>query len=45
MDIEIDTIVNDNILNVLPKIPSGTFNLVLLDVPYEQEARPFRNGR
>ena len=34
----IDTIVNADILEVLPTIPNGTFDCVLLDVPYEQEA-------
>ena len=33
-----DTIINADILDVLPTIPDGTFDMVLLDVPYEQEA-------
>lgn len=33
-----DTIVNADILEVLPQIPDGTFSAVILDVPYAQEA-------
>lgn len=33
-----NTIVNDDILNVLPTIPDGTFDAVISDPPYEQEA-------
>lgn len=36
--ITLDTIVNADIMEVLPQIPDGTFDLCLLDVPYEQEA-------
>lgn len=38
MDIKKNTIVNDDILNVLPFIPNKTFDLVLTDMPYQQEA-------
>lgn len=33
-----DTILNANILDVLPTIPDGTFDCVLSDPPFEQEA-------
>lgn len=33
-----NTIVNDDILNVLPTIPDGTFDAVISDPPFEQEA-------
>lgn len=33
-----DTIVNADIMEVLPQIPDGTFDSCILDVPYEQEA-------
>lgn len=35
---ELNTIINADILEVLPQIPDGTFDCVMLDVPYEQEA-------
>lgn len=33
-----DTILNADILEVLPQIPDGMFDCCILDVPYEQEA-------
>lgn len=33
-----DTIVNADIMEVLPQIPDGIFDAVILDVPYKQEA-------
>lgn len=33
-----DTILNADIMEVLPQIPDGTFDCCILDVPYEQEA-------
>lgn len=33
-----DTIINADILEVLPTIPDNTFDCCILDVPYEQEA-------
>ena len=36
--IERDTILNADILEVLPTIPDGTFDCVISDPPYEQEA-------
>lgn len=38
MQISKDTIINADILEVLPTIPDGTFDSCILDVPYEQEA-------
>lgn len=38
MIIPTDTIVNEDILKVLPQIPDRTFDCCILDVPYEQEA-------
>lgn len=38
MKISKNTIINADILEVLPTIPDGTFDMVILDVPYEQEA-------
>lgn len=34
----IDTIVNEDILEVLPSIPNGTFDAVVSDPPFQQEA-------
>lgn len=38
MDIKPNTIINANILDILPKIPNATFSAVITDAPYQQEA-------
>lgn len=38
MDIKYNTIINSDILDVLPQIPDGTFDCVLSDPPYQFEA-------
>lgn len=38
MNIRLDTILNADIMEVLPQIPDGTFDCVLSDPPFEQEA-------